>query len=239
MSKQTGFSFASSKKSLIETIDEIKKSKMPRNEKIVALKACGLREKEISDMLKVYVPSGSTSTRFVYTFGVEIECVHAERNALIEAGRQNGVDIHSEGYNHTDKQGNVTMTAEESREAFKQWIENDSYAKNHRGQYAERNSNLSNWEHEIDLHLAQTIYNVQGIGKLEFTFDIINFANMLNKKWGASYSSAYNLSPLTMTGLSTDADGNKIASFSYNKAEIQKSDISSRWHCQVGVRLTF
>lgn len=73
MSKQTGFSFASSKKSLIETIDEIKKSKMPRNEKIVALKACGLREKEISDMLKVYVPSGSTSTRFVYTFGVEIE----------------------------------------------------------------------------------------------------------------------------------------------------------------------
>lgn len=53
MSKQTGFSFASSKKSLIETIDEIKKSKMPRNEKIVALKACGLREKEISDMLKV------------------------------------------------------------------------------------------------------------------------------------------------------------------------------------------
>ena len=95
-----------------------------------------------------------------------------------ELSKMNFVDI-------TDKQGNVTMTAEESREAFKQWIENDSYAKNHRGQYAERNSNLSNWEHEIDLHLAQTIYNVQGIGKLEFTFDIINFANMLNKKWGS------------------------------------------------------
>ena len=131
------------------------------------------------------------------------------------------------------------MTADQNREAFRQWIENDSYAKNHRGQYAERNSNLSRWEHEIDLHFAQTIHNIQGVGKLEFTFDIINFANMLNKKWGASYSSAYNLSPLTMNGLSTDADGNKIASFSYNKAEIQKSDISSRWHCQVGVRLTF
>lgn len=149
-----------------------------------------------------------------------------------ELSKMNFVDI-------TDKKGNVTMSAEQSRQAFKQWIENDSYAKNHRGQYAERNSNLSDWEHEIDLHLAQTIYNVQGVGKLEFTFDIINFANMLNKKWGASYSSAYNLSPLTMNGLSTDADGNKIASFSYNKAEIQKSDISSRWHCQVGVRLTF
>lgn len=114
MSKQTGFSFASSKKSLIETIDEIKKSKMPRNEKIVALKACGLREKEISDMLKVCVPNGSTSTRFVYTFGVEIECVHAERNALIEAGRQNGVDIHSEGYNHTDNKSYFKIVSDSS-----------------------------------------------------------------------------------------------------------------------------
>ena len=62
-----------------------------------------------------------------------------------------------------DKDGKaLSMTAEESRAAFKQWIENDSYAKNHRGQYAERNSNLSNWEHEIDLHLAQpsTIFKV-------------------------------------------------------------------------------
>lgn len=130
----------------------------------------------------------------------------------------------------------LSMTAEQSREAFKQWIENDNYAKNHRGQYAERNSNLSNWEHEIDLHLAQTIYNIQGMGKLEFTFDIINFANMLNKKWGASYESAYNLSPLTLEYFDKNT-GN--AAFSYNKAEVSKSDISSRWHCQVGVRLTF
>lgn len=130
----------------------------------------------------------------------------------------------------------LSMTAEQSREAFKQWIENDNYAKNHRGQYAERNSNLSNWEHEIDLHLAQTIYNIQGMGKLEFTFDIINFANMLNKKWGASYESAYNLSPLTLEYFDKNT-GN--AAFSYNNAEISKSDISSRWHCQVGVRLTF
>ena len=100
--KQNGFSFAGSKKSLIETIDEIKKSQMTRTEKILALKACGLRDKEISDMLMVSVPKGIASTRFYYTFGVEIECVHAERNALVEAGRTNGVEIHSEGYNHRD-----------------------------------------------------------------------------------------------------------------------------------------
>lgn len=112
--KQNGFTFASSKKSLIETIDEIKKSMMPRNEKIIALKACGLREKEISDMLNVFVPKTSTSTRFVYTFGVEIECVHAERNALVEAGRANGVDIHSEGYNHTDNKKYFKIVSDSS-----------------------------------------------------------------------------------------------------------------------------
>lgn len=102
MTKQNGFNFASSKKSLIETIDEVKKSKMPKSQKILALKACGLRDKEISDMLSTFVPKSSTSKRFVYTFGVEIECVHANRDELVSAGRENGVDIHSEGYNHID-----------------------------------------------------------------------------------------------------------------------------------------
>ena len=138
----------------------------------------------------------------------------------------------------TNKKGEVTMTAEESRQAFKQWIEGDAYAKEHRGQYAERNSNLTKWEHEINLHLAQTIYNPKGLGKLEFTFDIINFANMLNKKWGATYGSLYNLSPISVTKLTT-VDGQTTPNYIYNKSEITKSDVSSRWHAQVGIRLTF
>ena len=124
--------------------------------------------------------------------------------------------------------------------SFEQWISGDNYAKNHRGQYAERNSNLSKWEHEIDLHLAQTIYNVKGLGKLEFTFDIINFANMLNKKWGASYSGTYNVSPLRVATMYKGSDGNYTPGYMYNSNnEVQKSDIASRWHAQVGVRLSF
>lgn len=133
----------------------------------------------------------------------------------------------------------LVRTAEEGRQAFARWIENDDYAKNHRGQYAVRNSNLSNWEHEINLHLAQTIYNPKGLGKLEFTFDIINFANMLNKKWGVNYSSAYNLSPLTVASLTTDNNGQKTPTYYFNNAKITKNDTASRWHAQVGIRLTF
>ena len=114
MTKQNGFNFASSKKSLIETIDEVKKSNMPKSQKILALKACGLRDKEISDMLSTFVPKTSTSKRFVYTFGVEIECVHANRDELVNAGRENGVDIHSEGYNHTDNKKYFKIVSDSS-----------------------------------------------------------------------------------------------------------------------------
>lgn len=137
----------------------------------------------------------------------------------------------------------MNFKTEDDRTKFGNWIEHDSYAKNHRGQYAERNSSLSKWEHEIDVHLAQSIYNVQGIGKLEFTFDIINFANMLNKEWGATYKVNWNYSPLKIDKLvktTTDAGNVYTPTYTYNaNNKPDKSDVGSRWHCQVGLRLTF
>lgn len=99
---QNGFNY-SGKKSLIETIDEVKKSSKSRNEKIIMLKACGLRDKEISDILRTYVPKGiKVGGRFVYTFGVEIECYHANRTELLMQALAYGVKLESQGYNHTD-----------------------------------------------------------------------------------------------------------------------------------------
>ena len=127
------------------------------------------------------------------------------------------------------------MTAEQSRQAFEEWIENDDYAKNHRGQYAKRNSNLTPWENEVNLHFAQNIYNIKGVGKFQITFDVMNFANMLNKHWGAHYSNAYNLSPLTLTKIE---NGVGVYQFNTNSKPVA-SDTGSRWHAQVGFRLEF
>ena len=134
--------------------------------------------------------------------------------------------------NFVDKKG---MTAEQSRQAFEEWIEDDDYAKDHRGHYAQRNSNLSDWEHEINLHFGQTIYNAKGQGQFEITFDIMNFANMLNKKWGAHYGNLYNMSPVTLEGVK---DG--VASYSYNAGNKPiANDIFSRWNAQIGFKLLF
>lgn len=132
------------------------------------------------------------------------------------------------------------VTAAQSRAAFAEWIEGNSYAKNHRGQFAERNSCLTPWEHEINVHFEENIFLPKKFGKLQLTLDIINFANLLNKKWGAMYGSVNSLSPLGVTKLTTDAAGNRVADFYYNtNNDPYPTDISSRWHMQVGVRYTF
>ena len=63
---------------------------------------------------------------------------------------------------------------------------------------------------------------------------------MLNKKWGASYGNVYNVSPIYVNKVVDNGDGTRKAVFTYNNnSNPTKADISSRWHCQVGVRLTF
>lgn len=137
--------------------------------------------------------------------------------------------------------GKVTMTAEQERAAFKAFLESDDYAKNHRGQYAERNSNSAKFEHQIDLHFAESIFALKERGsKIMLTFDVLNFANMLNKKWGASWSGVYNVQPLKVTGVKKAADGVYNTTYQWNGyTEPSKADIASRWHAQVGVKLIF
>lgn len=135
----------------------------------------------------------------------------------------------------------VTMSAAQQRANFEQFIQNDKYAKNHRGQYAERNSNLAPFEHQIDLHLAQTLFWLKNRGsKIQITFDVLNFANMLNKKWGASWGSSTSVTPLNNTSYAVKGNGVYVAKYTWNGyTEPTKADIASRWHAQLGVRVTF
>jgi hypothetical protein len=140
----------------------------------------------------------------------------------------------------TDELAKMTFTSEEDRAGFESWIEADEYAKDHRGQYAERYSNSAPWENHFDLHLAEDFYYLNGKdGKVSLTFDILNIGNLLNKKWGANYSSYYNVQILKVTALTSDENGDKIPTYSFQGSEVSKSDFYSRWHAQVGLRVTF
>jgi hypothetical protein len=133
-----------------------------------------------------------------------------------------------------------SMTADQSRANFENWIEGNQYAKNHRGEYSTRNCCQAPWEDHFDLHLAENVFFVKNDGlKLQLTADIINFGNLLDKKWGVNYLSTYNVTPLAVK---TAASGS-AASFYYNTSNtnnnVAMDDISSRWHAQVGIKLIF
>jgi hypothetical protein len=140
----------------------------------------------------------------------------------------------------SDEISKMTFASEDDRTNFESWIENDKYAQNHRGQFAQRNSNSATWENHFDLHFSQSFYYLKERGsKIELSFDVINFANMLNKKWGTSYSGAYNEQILRVTKMTKDANSNYTPTYSFIGDTPQIADISSRWHAQIGMKITF
>jgi hypothetical protein len=123
---------------------------------------------------------------------------------------------------------------------FKAWIENDDYACGHRGEFAERNSNIAPWENQFDLHFAQDFFYLKNRGsKISLVFDILNVANLLNHDWGTSYSSAVSQQILKVDAIKDDAAGNKYGVFSFSGQTPQINNIASRWHMQIGMRVTF
>lgn len=140
-----------------------------------------------------------------------------------------------------DELQKMDFKTEEDRRKFDEWIEGDSYAKKHRGAYAMRNSNSAPWENRVDLHVAQDIFVLKDRGsKFQVTFDVTNFANMLNKKWGTTYTAAYNVMPLQVIGSKKGEDGNYTNTYAYNSRNtITKNDVLSRWHAQIGIKYIF
>jgi hypothetical protein len=81
-----------------------------------------------------------------------------------------------------------TFTAQQQAEAFEQYIQNDSYLREHRGEYARRNAVFLPQLKRMDLSLVQDVFKGTGTGRHggQIRLDITNFGNMLNSDWGAS-----------------------------------------------------
>ena len=81
---------------------------------------------------------------------------------------------------------NGKYTAEQQKDDFWAYINQDDYLKNHKGEYAERGGAVMPWHHQLDFKFNQNFYlNVAGQkNTLQFGVDIKNLANLLNNSWG-------------------------------------------------------
>jgi hypothetical protein len=99
---------------------------------------------------------------------------------------------------------------------------------------------MAPWENQFDLHFAQDFFYLKNRGsKISIVFDILNVANLLNHDWGTSYSSTTACQILKVDAVKDDQAGNKYGVFSFAGQGKQINNIASRWHMQLGMRVTF
>jgi hypothetical protein len=140
---------------------------------------------------------------------------------------------------------NVTYTPQKQKEFLNDFIESDKYLRKHRGRFAERNGARSPFTHVIDLRFQQD-FNIRLNKKdlrLSVIYDVFNFTNMLNKKWGRIYSSD-NFPLINFAGFSNTTTLSPQYQFSNDGKpwSVQSSTApgsSARWISQLGFRINF
>lgn len=147
--------------------------------------------------------------------------------------------------------GSTTYSVTQQWEVLNAFIENDKSLNNRRGDYAKRNSARTPFESIIDFRFLQDIYLKMANGKkntLQFSFDIFNFSNFLNKDWGRRYFiTNYDFGLIEFQGFQA---GTTIPQYTVNTKILQGDDPwtnnvidsgfrSSRWQAQIGVRYIF
>ncbi|WP_432713776.1 TonB-dependent receptor [Pedobacter sp.] len=145
--------------------------------------------------------------------------------------------------------GTKTYTAAEQSDIFDNYINGDKYLSKHRGEYAERNGATTPWRNQVDFKLVQEVFRNIGGKKnsFQFTMDVFNFGNLLNKDWG-TLQYVRNMGILTPANVSSlVAGGTTKPTFrmATSNGDIVRDSfgttqtISSTYYMQFGVRYNF
>lgn len=143
----------------------------------------------------------------------------------------------------------ISFVTDDDRVAFWNFVEQDDYLKNHKGEYADAYAARApwvhtfdfKWAHDFDLKIGNTKHKLQLIANVE------NIGNLLNSKWGvAKYCPGMSNNIIRLLSVSkkengvpvyrmnTGADGNVLSTaWDYNHSYGQC------WRLQLGVKYYF
>ena len=167
--------------------------------------------------------------RFNYTYGGDINGDGSGVNDLIYIPTSSEI-------------GQMTFSGGQAdADGFNNYIAQDDYLSERRGQYAERYGALAPWRGKWDVKFLQD-YNVKisedKTNTIQFSIDILNFGNLLNSDWGL-IQQPNNVQPIGLT--SNPGDPDPIYSFNPDQKETfgYDSSLASRWQMQFGLRYIF
>ena len=167
-----------------------------------------------------YVGNQYSYTRWTYTMS---SCITGE------GGAYNTI------YIPTEKElATMPFVSEENKAGFNERIESDKYLRTHRGQYAERGSQVMPWHNQLDFKVEQDFFIHQKNGRkhnIKAGVDIKNVLNLLNPKWG-------NFKTLNNQEILKYSNG----TYTYNENACQFSTLASTvstWAILLNLRYSF
>lgn len=130
----------------------------------------------------------------------------------------------------------VTWASTTQRDAFFAFVES-STLKNYKGQVVPRMSERSPWVDRIDIGLRQEL-PIWGKVKAEFSINLINALNLINKEWGLVKEVPFSYGR-RVAGATYNSSTNTYA-YTYTAADvIRNRNTESRWQIQTGVEIKF
>ncbi len=231
---------------------ELSYSNFDLRHRIVATLGSSLAWKEMNTTSLTFFYSGQSGSSYsvVYASGGAPFGNAANANLPYIPKDQNDIKFADYTVN-----GQVYTAAQQNAD-LNNLIQNDKYLKTRRGQYAERNSLHTPWNHELDLKLMHE-FRLSKTNKphnVQVSFDLFNVLNLLNNSWG-HINFVTNVNNYTVNMLTFVKDANGVApgkpasgyqpTFNYNKPAgingqyYTVDPINSRWQGQLGIKYTF
>ena len=143
----------------------------------------------------------------------------------------------------------IKFVSDDDRIAFWNYVEQDDYLKNHKGQYAEAYSARAPWvhtfdfkyAHDFDLKIGNTRHKLQLIANIE------NIGNLLNSKWGVQkYAPGMSNNIIRLLSVAKKENGvpvyrmNTTSDGSYMKSTWDYNHSYGQcWRLQLGVKYYF
>jgi outer membrane receptor protein involved in Fe transport len=184
--------------------------------------------------------SGMSGQRFTYLVNGDLNSDGRFGNDLLYVPKDNN-EIKFIDFLNSDN--TVRYTPAQQAAAFDAYISNDKYLSKRRGTYTERNGSSSPWEHVIDMRFTQDFFITTGESRhtLQFTFDVFNFTNLLNRNWGRQWTvtnQAYTILSALNRTTGPAASRGKGYNFSIGQ-EPWNMSFGSRFQGQIGLRYSF
>ena len=187
----------------------------------------------IYEGMNIGYAGGYSCTRYSYTMTGNVVGDYGSNNLIFIPESKEALDK----WTFADYGG---YTAEAQKNDFWNYINQDDYLKNHKGEYAERGGAVMPWHHQLDFKFNQNFYlNVAGQkNTLQFGVDIKNLANLLNSSWGL-YKTVNNMSLLKYDAKKNAYQFQKNGKEVLSKTYTNLTSFNSTYSIQFSIRYIF